>query len=155
MKFFRFIKILAIVYLFFISVNLSAQVTIWSEDFSSYSNGTISGAGTGTSSAAWNSQTGAAVNAGRILASNTRNQGSSLGNPLIWLTNPIDISSYTNVNFSLNTGAFDTNQFEDSGGSQDNFTLEYRISMGEVGHKSLADQVLHHNLLMHLIQLTV
>ncbi|MEH6770968.1 hypothetical protein [Maribacter arcticus] len=130
MKFFRFIKILAIVYLFFISVNLSAQVTIWSEDFSSYSNGTISGAGTGTSSAAWNSQTGAAVNAGRILASNTRNQGSSLGNPLIWLTNPIDISSYTNVNFSLNTGAFDTNQFEDSGGSQDNFTLEYRINGG-------------------------
>ncbi len=119
--------------LFFCILSLTAtaygQVTVWTEDFSSYSNGTISGAGTGASPAAWNSQTGAPVNAGRILASNTRGVASStLANPLIWVTNPINISAYTNVSFSVDTGAFDPNQFENTGGSQDNFALEYRIN---------------------------
>ncbi len=105
------------------------QDTVWSEDFSSYSNGTITGTGSGASPSVWNSQNGAAVNAGLILASNTRGVASStLANPLVWVTNSIDISGYTNVAFSVDTGAFDTNQFENSGGSQDNFALEYRIN---------------------------
>jgi len=110
---------------------LNAQTTIWAEDFNSYTNGTITGTGTGTSPVNWNSQTGAAVNGGLILASNTRNvASSSLANPLIWVTNPIDITSYSNVTFSLDVGAFNVAEFEDSGGSQDNFTLEYRIDGG-------------------------
>ncbi len=110
---------------------MSAQTTIWSEDFNSYANGTITGTGTGTSPVNWNSQFGASVSAGLILASNTRNvAGSTLANPLIWVTDPIDINGYTNVTFSLNVGAFNVANFEDSGGAQDNFTLEYRIDAG-------------------------
>lgn len=110
---------------------INAQVIIWEEDFSSYPNGTIAGSGSGASPANWNSQSGAAVSGGLILASNTRNiSGSTLANPLVWITDPIDISSYAGVDFSVNTGAFDSNQFEDSGGAQDNFTLEYRINGG-------------------------
>ncbi len=112
-------------------MELDAQTTLWSEDFSSYSNGTITGSGAGPSSSVWNSQTGAVVNGGLILASNTVNTGaSSLANPLIWSTNTININNYTNVTFSVDTGAYDTNQFEDSGGSQDNFALEYRLDGG-------------------------
>ena len=110
---------------------LNAQTTIWAEDFNSYSNGTSSGTGTGTSPVNWNSQAGGAVSGGLILASNTRNvAGSTLANPLIWVTDPIDINAYLNVTFSIDTGAFNVGNFEDSGGAQDNFTLEYRINGG-------------------------
>ena len=65
------------------------------------------------------------------MASNTRNvAGSTLANPLIWVTDPIDINAYLNVTFSIDTGAFNVGNFEDSGGAQDNFTLEYRINGG-------------------------
>jgi len=115
----------------FFGTRINAQTTLWSEDFTSYANGAISGMATGASASAWTSQTGAAVNGGLLLASNTRNTGSStLANPLVWATNAIDITSYTNVVFSIDTDAFDTNQFENSGGSQDNFSLEYRIDGG-------------------------
>lgn len=109
----------------------AAQTTIWSEDFNSYADGTITGAGTGTSPVNWNSQAGAAVTGGLILASNTRNvAGSTLANPLVWVTNTIDISPFVNVTFSVDVGAFNVANFEDSGGAQDNFTLEYRIDGG-------------------------
>ncbi|WP_297706518.1 DNRLRE domain-containing protein [uncultured Eudoraea sp.] len=112
-------------------VGLNAQSTIWAEDFNSYPNGTITGSGTGTSPVNWNSQAGAAVSGGLILASNTRNVASStLANPLIWVTDPININGSTNVTFSLDVGAFNVANFEDGGGSQDNFTLEYRINGG-------------------------
>jgi len=116
---------------FLFSLVISGQTTIWSEDFNSYANGTITGTGVGTSPVNWNSQLGAAVSGGLILASDTRNVGgSSLANPLIWVTNPIDITSFTNVTFSLDVGAFNVANFEDSGGAQDNFTLDYRIDGG-------------------------
>lgn len=111
--------------------NLNGQTTIWSENFNAYANGTISGTGTGTSPVNWNSQVGAAVSGGLILASNTRGvAGSTLANPLIWVTNPIDINTYSNVTFSIDVGAFNVANFEDSGGAQDNFTLEYRVDGG-------------------------
>jgi hypothetical protein len=110
---------------------LQGQTTVWSEDFSTYTNGTISGTGSGASPVNWNSQSGAAVSGGAILASNTRNAaGSSLANPLIWTTDPIDISPYTSIDFSLDTGAFNVGDFENTGGNRDNFTLEYRIDGG-------------------------
>ncbi|MGI9546604.1 MAG: thrombospondin type 3 repeat-containing protein, partial [Flavobacteriaceae bacterium] len=115
----------------FFGQTLCAQTTIWSEDFNSYANGTITGAGTGTSPVNWNSQVGAAVSGGLILASDTRNvAGSTLANPLIWVTNPMDITGYVNVTFSLDVGAFNVANFEDGGGAQDNFTLTYRIDGG-------------------------
>jgi len=125
------LKMEIFVMIFFMAQILCAQTTIWSEDFNSYANGTITGTGTGTSPVIWNSQAGAAVSGGLILASNTRNAaGSTLANPLIWVTNPIDITGYVNVNFSIDVGAFNVGNFEDSGGAQDNFTLTYRIDGG-------------------------
>ncbi len=112
-------------------VVIQAQTTIWSEDFNSYANGTISGTGVGTSPVNWNTQAGAAVSGGLILAQDTRNVGgSSLANPLVWATQPINIGGFLNVNFNLDVGAFNIANFEDSGASQDNFTLEYRIDGG-------------------------
>ncbi len=65
------------------------------------------------------------------MASNTRAVGSStLANPLIWITNPITINDYSNVTFSLDVGAFNVANFENGGGAQDNFTLEYRLDGG-------------------------
>jgi len=129
MKFLQLLRNLGIMSCLALCSVVNGQDTVWTEDFSTYPNGIISGAGTGASPAAWNSQTGAPVNGGLILASNTRGVASStLANPVIWVTNPIDISAYINVAFSVDTGAFDTNQFENSGGSQDNFALEYRIN---------------------------
>jgi len=123
--------ILLLGFLLLFSVVLTAQTTIWSEDFNSYANGTITGTGTGTSPVNWNSQAGAAVSGGLILASNTRNvAGSTLANPLVWVTDPIIINGYLNVTFSIDTGAFNVSNFEDSGGAQDNFTLDYRIDGG-------------------------
>ncbi|MGB5237191.1 MAG: DNRLRE domain-containing protein [Flavobacteriaceae bacterium] len=125
------LKLKLLVLILFLAHTLCAQTTIWSEDFNSYPNGTITGAGTGTSPVIWNSQFGAGVSGGLILASNTRNvAGSTLANPLVWITNPIDITGYVNVNFSIDVGAFNVANFEDSGGAQDNFTLTYRIDGG-------------------------
>ncbi len=124
-------QILLLGFLLLFSVVITAQTTIWSEDFNSYANGTITGTGTGTSPVNWNSQAGAAVSGGLILASNTRNvAGSTLANPLVWVTDPIIINGYLNVTFSIDTGAFNVGNFEDSGGAQDNFTLDYRIDGG-------------------------
>ena len=123
-------KLVFVLSLLFLT-DLNAQTTIWAEDFNSYANGTITGTGTGTSPVNWNSQAGAAVSGGLILASNTRNvAGSTLANPLIWVTDPININGYSNVTFSLDVGAFNVANFEDGGGAQDNFTLEYRINGG-------------------------
>ena len=122
---------LVLVFCLFFMADLNAETTIWAEDFNSYANGTITGTGIGTSPVNWNSQFGAAISSGLILASNTSNVASStLANPLIWVTDPININGYTNVTFSLVVGAFNVANFEDSGGAQDNFTLEYRINGG-------------------------
>ena len=107
------------------------QTTIWSENFNAYADGTITGTATGTARTQWNSQLGASVNAGRILASDTRNvAGTTLAAPLVWTSNAINISHYTNVFFSLDIGAFNTGDLDLSGANQDNFTLDYRINGG-------------------------
>lgn len=120
---------LAICIYLYLHTTALAQTTIWSEDFNAYVNGTTSGTGTGSSPVNWTTDPGAAVTGGLILASNTSNAaGSSLASPLVWITNPMDISAYTDVTLQVDVGAYDINNFEDSGGSQDNFTLEYRIN---------------------------
>ena len=125
------LKLKLLVLIVCLAQSLCGQTTIWSEDFNSYPNGTITGTGTGTSPVIWNSQFGAPVTGGLILASNTRNvAGSSLANPLVWATNPIDITGYVNVTFSIDVGAFNVPNFEDGGGAQDNFSLTYRIDGG-------------------------
>ena len=123
------IKPLVVPILFLCSFWLSAQTTIWSENFNSYANGTITGTATGTAPGQWNSQTGAAVSGGLILAGNTSNTASStLAAPLVWSSNTINIANYTNVSFSLAIGAFNIANFDDTGGAQDNYTLEYRLN---------------------------
>ena len=130
MRVFQMTRI-SLVFWFLCALNLQAQVTIWNEDFNSYPNGTRTGSGDGVSQVSWNSQNGVAVNGGLILARNTRDGGgSTFSNPLVWITDPIDISGYSNVNFSVDTGAFETSEFENSGGSRDRFTFEYRIGGG-------------------------
>ena len=117
--------------LFLFSFWAFSQTTIWSENFNTYADGTITGTATGTARTQWNTQIGASVNAGRILASDTRNvAGTTLAAPLVWTSNAINISHYTNVFFSLDVGAFNTGDLDTSGANQDNFTLDYRINGG-------------------------
>ncbi|MDY0781182.1 CshA/CshB family fibrillar adhesin-related protein, partial [Tenacibaculum sp. IB213877] len=117
--------------LFFAMFNVSAQtVTLWSENFDSYANNAISGNASGASSSGWTSQAGASVQSGLISATQTNANGSDLANPLEWRTNTINISSYTNVQFSVSVNAFNQNEFEDSGSAQDQFSLQYRINGG-------------------------
>ena len=124
-------KTLFLLVLLFCGFWSSGQTTIWSENFNSYGDGTTIGLATGTARTQWNSQPGAVVNAGRILASDTRNvAGTSLAAPLVWTSNAINISHYTNVSFGLDAGAFNTGDLDASGGNQDNFTLDYRINGG-------------------------
>jgi len=117
-----------LLFFFFLQLSfcLTAQTTIWSEDFNSYANGVIAGNGTGTSTAAWTSVAGASVNGGRLIAVDTDAFGSSLANPLVWSTALIDISTFTNVTVSLNVDAFDVPALDPT----DNFTLQYRIDGG-------------------------
>lgn len=127
---FQITRIILVIW-FVCTMSLQAQVTIWNENFNSYPNGTRTGNGEGVSQVSWNSQNGVVVNEGLILARNTRaGGGSSINNPLVWITDPIDISEFSNVDFSLDTDAFETDEFDDSGGSRDNFTFAYRIDGG-------------------------
>lgn len=112
--------------LFFLSFNVFGQTTIWFEDFESYGNGTQNGAGTGTSTATWSTNDGDVDiqdNGGSkvIRGQNTDNNNAA------WTTATIDISSFTNVRFSLDADYGEIGQFESSA---DNFIIQYRINGG-------------------------
>ncbi|MGB5318511.1 C-type lectin domain-containing protein [Eudoraea sp.] len=112
---------LFIICLFGFVVFLQGQDILWSEDFSSYSNGTFSGTGSGLSPVNWNSDLSGRVNVNnnRIRARNTDAEG-------IWSTDPIDITNYTGINFSLDVDTMaDASQFEDG---TDYFIGEYRVN---------------------------
>lgn len=102
------------------------QIVIWEENFDSYPNGTITGTGSGASSAQWNSEAGASVNGGLIFANDTDNFGSTTANPLEWVTDPITISPFMNIAIAITTDTFDQIEFEDP----DNYTVSYRIDGG-------------------------
>ncbi|MEM1340157.1 MAG: HYR domain-containing protein [Bacteroidota bacterium] len=100
------------------------QTTIWLEDFEDNTNGDQTGSGTGVSTASWSTNDvdidvhtsgGSQVLRGQ----NTDNTTAR------WTTDPITISGFTNVSFSLDVGQGGT---LDSG--QDFLQIEYRIDGG-------------------------
>ncbi|MFS4469422.1 beta strand repeat-containing protein [Maribacter sp. 2210JD10-5] len=100
-----------------------AQVTIWEEDFESYADGITSGTGTGANPANW-STNNANIDVLTVSGNKVLN-GSDTSTTSTWTTSPIDISGYTNVQFSLDVT---------SGGGLDSgidvFRIQYRIDGG-------------------------
>ncbi len=102
------------------SVGLFGQTVFWSENFNTYADGSENGTASGAQATNWSTTlTGDVwVQGGRIEANNLGTEG-------IWLTDPIDISLYTGVNFSLDVATMsNTDQFE---AGSDYFIGEYRI----------------------------
>ena len=97
--------------------------TLWSENFNSYANGTSSGTGSGLSPVNWYSSLSGKVNVqgGRIRARDTDAEG-------IWYTDPINITGFGSLTFSLDVATMaDASQFEQG---TDYFIGEYRIDGG-------------------------
>lgn len=120
----KFIQFLMLAFFLFASTLSYTQTTIWIEDFSSYANGVQSGAGTGTSTATWSTNDGdvdiQTSSGNKVLrGQDTDNTGA------YWTTNPITITGYSNVTFSLDAN---------SGGGLDSgtdvFRIQYRINGG-------------------------
>ncbi len=103
---------------------VSGQTTIWSEDFESYTNGTQTGAGTGTSTATWSTNDGD-VDVQTSGGSQVLRGQNTDNTTAYWTTNPITITGYANVSFSLDAN---------SGGGLDSgtdvFRIQYRIDGG-------------------------
>tara|TARA_Y100001933_G_scaffold263505_3_gene325272 strand:- start:360 stop:3737 length:3378 start_codon:yes stop_codon:yes gene_type:complete len=99
-----------------------AQTTIWSEDFDSYSNNTQSGTATGSSSSSWTTDRG-----NRLSVRNNTLRGRNLGSEGTWEVNPIDITGYDFISFSMDTWVNNQNQMENG---SDYFIGEYRIDGG-------------------------
>ncbi len=116
---------LVFIFLFFLSFSGFSQTIIWQENFDSYANGIQNGNGTGTSTAAWSTNDGD-VDIRTSSGSNKVIEGRNTdNNNARWSTNQIDISGYTNVEFSLDV---DYGGSLDSG--QDRFIIQYRINSG-------------------------
>ncbi|MEC7264553.1 MAG: PA14 domain-containing protein [Bacteroidota bacterium] len=98
-----------------------SQTTLWSENFT-YSNGTTSGTATGPSASSWNTTSGSALSV-RTNELRARN----LGGTGTWQVNPIDITGYSFISFSMDTRVNDPNQMDNG---QDYFIGEYRIDGG-------------------------
>lgn len=117
-------KQLTLLILFLGTFSVSGQTTIWFEDFESYGNGTQTGAGTGTSTATWSTNDGD-VDV-RTSGSSQVLRGQNTDNTTAyWTTNPITITGFTNVSFSLDVGQGGTLDF-----GQDVFRIQYRIDGG-------------------------
>ncbi|WP_421920568.1 choice-of-anchor L domain-containing protein [Marinifilum sp.] len=106
----------------FFAQNLSAQVTIWEEDFSSYANGVTSGGNNGVTwsiSGNYSDYWFEVRNEKLELRDNNRNVAE-------WLTSSIDISAYTNVSISLN--AQESGKLESQGTDDEDYILfQYQI----------------------------
>ncbi|WP_207785472.1 proprotein convertase P-domain-containing protein, partial [Flagellimonas aquimarina] len=117
-------KSLILFILFLGTFAVSGQTTIWSEDFESYANGTQTGAGTGTSTATWSTNDGD-VDVRTSGGSQVLRGQNTDNTTAYWTTNPITITGYTNVSFSLDAN---------SGGGLDFgidvFRIQYRIDGG-------------------------
>ncbi|MDT0559303.1 VWA domain-containing protein, partial [Ichthyenterobacterium sp. W332] len=92
----------------FLTLGLSAQTVIWTEDFESSSNGDTSGVGSPAAVTTWNSNNGdfdvSTISANKVLS------GSDLDATRSWTTTAIDISSFDNVTFSMDV--FETGNLE-------------------------------------------
>jgi hypothetical protein len=102
--------------LFFIIGNvLSAQTTIWSENFT-YSNGVTSGTSTGIARSSWTSGNGSEIRSNRIETRSANTGG-------FWRSSVINIQGFSNINLSFLT---DINNIETS----DRFSFRYRLDGG-------------------------
>lgn len=106
-----------------LGLGLSAQTTIWSEDFGGYADGFTNGTGAGANPANWSTNNGnidvLTVGGNKLLNASNTNTTST------WTTSPIDISGFTDVQFSLDVtfgGGLDF--------GTDIFRIEYRIDGG-------------------------
>ncbi|MEM9143865.1 MAG: C-type lectin domain-containing protein [Bacteroidota bacterium] len=112
------------------TMDLGAQTTLWSENFSSYTDGATSGTASGASSSSWALSPGddAEVDnfggSRQIRAANT-NSGTDTET---WSTATIDITGYTDVVFRFDAAAIATGSenFE----SNDYFRFDYRVDGG-------------------------
>ncbi|MBO0355011.1 hypothetical protein J0656_13390 [Muricauda ruestringensis] len=99
-----------------------SQTTIWSENFNSYANDTQNGTATGPSSSSWTTNGG-----NRLSVRNNSLRGSNLDAQRTWQVNPIDITGYDYINFSMDTWVDDPDDMENG---SDYMIGEYRVDGG-------------------------
>jgi len=102
-------------------LSFSQTTTIWSENFS-YGNNTQNGTATGPASSSWTTDRG-----NRLSVRNNALRARNLGSEGTWQVNPIDITGYDFVSFSMDTWVDDPNDMENG---SDYLIGEYRIDGG-------------------------
>lgn len=114
--------------LFCITGFMQAQVTIWEEDFSGYSNGTITGADNNSPSGAdWTTSCPTCNRTNEFRVDANQFHVENTGEIATWTSENIDISGYSNVSISVEID-MDDNQFEAS----DCISLYYNTGSGNV-----------------------
>ena len=103
------------------SLSLFSQTTIWNENFS-YGNGTETGTATGPSASDWSTNRG-----GRLSVRNNTLRGRNLDSEGTWQTDPIDITGYGFISFSMETWVDDEDEMDNG---NDYFRGAYRIDGG-------------------------
>lgn len=98
-----------------------SQTTIWSENFT-YGNGTENGTATGPSLSSWTTNGG-----NKLSVINNSLRGRNLDAGRTWQVNPIDISGYDYIGFSMDTWVDDPNDMENG---SDYMIGEYRVDGG-------------------------
>src|SRR5690606_23285241 len=98
-----------------------SQATLWSEDFT-YDNGTQSGTASGPSASDWTTNLG-----NRLSVRNNAIRGRNLRGEGVWQTDPINISGYNFISFSMETWVDDEDEMDNG---SDYFIGEYRIDGG-------------------------
>jgi len=99
-----------------------SQTTIWSENFNSYANDTQNGTATGPSSSSWTTNGG-----NKLSVINNSLRGRNLDAGRTWQVNPIDITGYDYIGFSMDTWVDDPNDMENG---SDYMIGEYRVDGG-------------------------
>ena len=98
-----------------------SQTTIWSENFT-YGNGTENGTATGPSLSSWTTNGG-----NKLSVINNSLRGRNLDAGRTWQVNPIDITGYDYIGFSMDTWVDDPNDMENG---SDYMIGEYRVDGG-------------------------
>ncbi|THV58874.1 hypothetical protein EZV76_11460 [Flagellimonas alvinocaridis] len=109
-------------FLFLLGVTpIFSQTTLWSENFS-YGNGTENGTASGPSASDWTTNRG-----GRLSVRNNTLRGRNLDSQGTWQTDPIDITGYDFISFSMDTWVDDEDEMDNG---NDYFIGTYRVDGG-------------------------
>lgn len=103
------------------SISLFSQTTIWSENFN-YGNGTETGTAIGPSASDWTTNRD-----NRLSVSSNSLRGRNLDSQGTWQTDPIDITGYGFISFSMETWVDDEDEMDNG---NDYFRGAYRIDGG-------------------------